>query len=54
LIHAGRHECPDFDGWAVLSAFGPQSGKNFTDIPVIMITSVDDKNMGFALGAPST
>jgi signal transduction histidine kinase/CheY-like chemotaxis protein/ligand-binding sensor domain-containing protein len=40
---------PGLDGWAVLSAL---KGDPITaDIPVIMVTIVDDKNLGLALGA---
>jgi len=40
---------PGMDGWAVLTALkaDPATG----DIPVIMLTIVDDKHIGFALGA---
>jgi signal transduction histidine kinase/DNA-binding response OmpR family regulator len=37
------------DGWAVLSAL--KADPLTADIPVIMLTVVDDKNLGFALGA---
>ncbi len=40
---------PGMDGWAVLSAI--KSDPEICDIPVIMLTIVDDKRMGFALGA---
>jgi PAS domain S-box-containing protein len=40
---------PDMDGWAVLSAL--KADHELADIPVVMLTIVDDKNMGFALGA---
>ena len=40
---------PGMDGWAVLSAL--KADPDTADIPVIMLTIVDDKNMGFALGA---
>ena len=40
---------PGMDGWAVLSAIKADS--DLSDIPVIMLTIVDDKRMGFALGA---
>jgi DNA-binding response OmpR family regulator len=40
---------PSMDGWAVLSALKADSAT--VDIPVIMMTIVDDKQMGFALGA---
>jgi CheY-like chemotaxis protein len=37
------------DGWAVLTALKADAAT--VDIPVIMLTMVDDKQMGFALGA---
>ncbi|MFQ5593212.1 MAG: response regulator [Anaerolineae bacterium] len=40
---------PGMDGWAVLSAL--KADPELADIPVIMLTIVDDKNMGYALGA---
>ena len=40
---------PGLDGWAVLTAL--KNEPQLADIPVIMMTIVDDKNMGFALGA---
>jgi CheY-like chemotaxis protein/two-component sensor histidine kinase len=40
---------PDMDGWSVLSAL--KSDDALADIPVVMITIVDNKNRGFALGA---
>jgi signal transduction histidine kinase/CheY-like chemotaxis protein len=40
---------PDMDGWAVLTAL--KANAETTDIPVIMVTIVDDRNMGYALGA---
>ena len=40
---------PGMDGWAVLSAL--KSDPGLTDIPVIMITIVDETQMGYALGA---
>lgn len=40
---------PGQDGWAVLSSL--KADPELASIPVIMITIVDDKNMGFALGA---
>jgi len=40
---------PSTDGWAVLSAL--KADPATADIPVVMMTIVDDKNMGFALGA---
>ncbi len=40
---------PDMDGWAVLAAL--QDDATLRDIPVIMMTMIDDKKRGFALGA---
>jgi CheY-like chemotaxis protein len=40
---------PGMDGWAVLSAL--KADPAVADIPVIMLTIVDDKNLGYALGA---
>jgi GAF domain-containing protein/DNA-binding response OmpR family regulator len=40
---------PGLDGWAVLSALKAEPA--LADIPVIMLTIVDDKNLGYALGA---
>ena len=40
---------PSMDGWAVLTALKADAGT--ADIPVIMLSIVDDKNLGFALGA---
>jgi CheY-like chemotaxis protein len=40
---------PGMDGWAVLSAL--KADPALADIPVIILTIVDDKNLGFALGA---
>jgi signal transduction histidine kinase/DNA-binding response OmpR family regulator len=40
---------PGMDGWSVLSAL--KTDPQLTDIPVIMITMLDDRNMGYALGA---
>ncbi len=37
------------DGWTVLTAL--KADPDLADIPVIMLTMVDDKNMGYALGA---
>jgi CheY-like chemotaxis protein len=37
------------DGWAVLTTL--KADPDVADIPVIMLTIVDDKNMGYALGA---
>src|SRR5213593_1948931 len=40
---------PGMDGWAVLTAL--KADPLLADIPVIMLTIVDDKNLGYALGA---
>lgn len=40
---------PSMDGWAVLTEI--KSSHELADIPVIMITMTDDKNLGFSLGA---
>jgi signal transduction histidine kinase/DNA-binding response OmpR family regulator len=40
---------PGMDGWAVLSAL--KSEPEVADIPVVMLTIVDDKNLGYGLGA---
>jgi CheY-like chemotaxis protein len=40
---------PGLDGWAVLTALKADPGT--ASIPVIMVSMVDDKNLGFALGA---
>ena len=40
---------PGMDGWAVLTALKGDS--ELAEIPVIMVTILDDKQMGFALGA---
>jgi CheY-like chemotaxis protein len=40
---------PSMDGWAVLTAL--KADPITAEIPVVMLTVVDDKNMGFALGA---
>ncbi|HTO44688.1 MAG TPA: GAF domain-containing protein, partial [Burkholderiales bacterium] len=40
---------PDTDGWTVLSAL--KADRELADIPVVMLTIVDDKTMGYALGA---
>jgi PAS domain S-box-containing protein len=40
---------PGMDGWAVLTAL--KADPDLTDIPVIMLTMVDEKNLGYALGA---
>jgi signal transduction histidine kinase/DNA-binding response OmpR family regulator len=40
---------PGMDGWAVLTAL--KADPDLANIPVIMLTIVDDKNLGYALGA---
>ncbi len=40
---------PGMDGWAVLSAL--KADPTLAEIPVVMLTIVDDKNLGYALGA---
>jgi CheY-like chemotaxis protein len=40
---------PGMDGWAVLSAL--KADPDVAEIPVIMLTIVDDRNLGYALGA---
>jgi len=40
---------PGMDGWAVLAAL--KADPDLAEIPVIMLTIVDDRNMGYALGA---
>jgi signal transduction histidine kinase/ActR/RegA family two-component response regulator len=40
---------PDLDGWTVLSAL--KADPQLADIPVMMMTMVDNKNLGYALGA---
>jgi CheY-like chemotaxis protein len=40
---------PGMDGWAVLSAL--KADHEVAGIPVIMLTIVDDRNLGYALGA---
>ncbi len=40
---------PDLDGWTVMSAL--KAEPDLADIPVVMLTIVDDKNMGYAMGA---
>ena len=40
---------PGMDGWAVLTAL--KADPDIADIPVVMLTIVDDRNLGYALGA---
>ena len=40
---------PDMDGWTVLNTL--KSSPDLADIPVVMLTIIDEKNKGFALGA---
>ncbi len=40
---------PGMDGWTVLSRLKEDSG--LRDIPVVMVTMLDDRSLGFALGA---
>jgi signal transduction histidine kinase/CheY-like chemotaxis protein len=40
---------PDMDGWAVLSAL--KGNPETAGIPVIMLTIIEDRDLGFALGA---
>jgi CheY-like chemotaxis protein len=40
---------PDLDGWSVLRRL--KADGNTRDIPVVMLTIVDDKSQGFSLGA---
>ncbi|RVU42591.1 PAS domain-containing hybrid sensor histidine kinase/response regulator [Lujinxingia sediminis] len=40
---------PGRDGWSVLSTLKSQSG--LEHIPVVMVSMIDDRNIGFALGA---
>jgi DNA-binding response OmpR family regulator/nitrogen-specific signal transduction histidine kinase len=40
---------PSMDGWTVLTSL--KADRNTVEIPVIMMTMVDDKQLGFALGA---
>ncbi len=40
---------PGMDGWAVLSQL--KADPELADIPVVMLTIVDNKNLGYALGA---
>jgi CheY-like chemotaxis protein/nitrogen-specific signal transduction histidine kinase len=40
---------PRMDGWSVLTAL--KSDPQLAEIPVVMLTMVDDRNMGYALGA---
>ena len=43
---------PHMDGWAVLTALKAEPG--LADIPVIMLTMIDEKNFGYLWGRPTT
>ena len=43
---------PGMDGWSVLSAL--KSDPETAEIPVIMVTFVDDRNLGSRWGPPTT
>jgi CheY-like chemotaxis protein len=40
---------PHMDGWSILDAL--KRSPELCDIPVVMVTMVDDRNLGYALGA---
>ncbi len=40
---------PGMDGWSVLSAL--KNDPDLSEIPVVILTMVDNKNLGYALGA---
>jgi len=40
---------PGMDGWSVLAAL--KADADLADIPVVMLTMLDDRNLGYALGA---
>ena len=40
---------PGMDGWTVLSTL--KADPELADIPVVMVTIIDDKNLGYSLGA---
>ena len=40
---------PGLDGWAVLQEL--KRDEDLSDIPVLMVTILDEENQGFALGA---
>ena len=40
---------PDLDGWTVLAAI--KGDPALADIPVILMSIIDEKNRGYALGA---
>ena len=40
---------PGMDGWSVLAALKADAA--LADIPVVMLTMLDDRNLGYALGA---
>ena len=43
---------PGMDGWTVLRAL--KADPRTAPIPVIMVTMLDDRDIGLALGAPTT
>ena len=43
---------PGMDGWAVLTTL--KADPETADIPVVMLTILEEQNLGFALGAPTT
>ena len=42
---------PEIDGWSVLAAL--QADADFEDVPVVMVSMIDDKSTGYTLGATS-
>jgi CheY-like chemotaxis protein len=40
---------PDLDGWSVLAAI--KGDPDLLDLPIVLVTIVDEKNRGYALGA---
>jgi CheY-like chemotaxis protein len=42
-------QMPEMDGWSVLSAL--KSDPTVADIPVVLVTILEDRNLGYALGA---
>jgi CheY-like chemotaxis protein len=43
---------PLMDGWAVLKAL--KARPELSNIPIVMLTMMDEKNLGYLLGAPNT